>query len=145
MNFLVKLVFILLVCQAFSRFTSGYSIQSNFLFDQVFLSKSDHLLKSIGNLEGLLDHLVGPRLSRSSTLYGASQIRYYIIQVCFRVIKLEERDHVVSFAATITLQQQKIEVEVYAKEAEPCCIQLAMLFAIAIALSRLANFMQQSG
>ena len=65
------------------HFTSGYPIQSTSLFDQAFLSISDHSPGSIGNPEGLLDQLVGPELSRSSALYGASWIPHYTIQVCF--------------------------------------------------------------
>ena len=59
------------------RSTLGYPIQSTSLFDQAFLSISDHLPGSIGNPKGLLDHLVGPGPSRSSALHGASWIPHY--------------------------------------------------------------------
>ena len=60
-------------------FILSYLIQSTSLFDQTFLSISDHLLGSNGNHEGLLEHLVGPRLSRSSALHRVSQIFHYTI------------------------------------------------------------------
>ena len=63
-------------CQS-PRFILGYPIQSTSLFDQAFSSTSDHLPGSIGNPEGLLDHLVGPRLSRSSAIDEASRIVHY--------------------------------------------------------------------
>ena len=51
---------------------SGYLIQSTYLFNQAFLSTSDHFSGSIGDPKGLLDNLVGPRPSGSSTLHEAS-------------------------------------------------------------------------
>ena len=59
------------------RSTSGYLIQSNSLFDQAFLSTSDHPQGSIGNLEGLLDHLASFGPSRSAALHKASWILHY--------------------------------------------------------------------
>ena len=56
---------------------SGYPIQSNFLFNQAFLSTSDHFLGSISNPKDSLDHLVSPGPSRSSALHGASCIPHY--------------------------------------------------------------------
>ena len=55
----------------------GYPIQSTSLFDQAFSSTLDHPPESISDPEDLLDHLVGPRLSRSSTLHGAKWIPHY--------------------------------------------------------------------
>ena len=53
-------------------FTLGYPIKLTSLFDQAFLCILDHFLRSIGDPEGLLDHLVSRRPSRFSTLHGAS-------------------------------------------------------------------------
>ena len=63
-------------------FTSDYYIQLISLFNQVFLSILDHLPGSISDPKNLLDYLVGPQLSRSSTMHGASQIAHYTIWVC---------------------------------------------------------------
>ena len=65
-------------CRQPPHSTLGYPIQSTSLFNQTFSSISNHFPESIGNFEGLLNHLVGPRPSRSSALYVASWISHYV-------------------------------------------------------------------
>ena len=67
------------------------------------------------------------------------------MRVCLRATRRGGRDHVVSSAATTTLQRQKVEAEVCTREAEPCCVQLAVPLATAVAPSRPADSTQQSG
>ena len=54
---------------------------------QAFSFISEHPTRSISKLKGLLDFLVGPSLSRSSYLYGASWILHYTMRVCLLAIK----------------------------------------------------------
>ena len=67
------------------------------------------------------------------------------MQVCLRATRQGGRDHVVSSATTTTLQRWKVEAEICTKEAEPCCVQLAVPPATAIAPSRPADSTQRSG
>ena len=125
-------------------FILGYPIQSTFLFNQVFLSISDHPSGSIGDLESLLNHLVNLGLSRSFALYGARWISYYTIRVYLWATRLENQDYVVSSAITTILKRWKVEADVCTKEIEPCCVQLAVLSATTVAPNGPANSMQQS-
>ena len=122
------------LCRQPLCFTLGYPIQSTSLFDQVFSSILDHPPGPIGNCKSLLDHLVGPELSRSSPLHGANWFPYYASLLPSH--EAGGRDNVVSSATTTTLQQWKIEAEVCTREAKPCYVQLAVPLATAIAPSR---------
>ena len=83
--------------------TLGYLIQLTSLFNQAFLSTLDYRPGSINDSKDLLDHLVGPRPSRSSALHGASWISHYTMRVCLRAIRLGGWDYIVSSATTTTL------------------------------------------
>ena len=66
----------------------SYCIQLTSLFDHAFLSSLDHPLGSIGDPKDLLDHLVCPKLSRSSALHRASWISHYTIRVYLQATRL---------------------------------------------------------
>ena len=125
------------------RSTSGYPIQLTSLFGRPSrlhrtisqdLSATPKVRWIIQLAPGHLDLLPSTEPAGSLTM-----------RVCLRATRRGGRDHVVSSAATTTLQRWKVEAEVCTREAEPCCVQLAVPPATAVALSRPADSMQQSG
>ena len=125
------------------RSTSGYSIQSTSLFGRPShlywtipqdLSATPKVCWIIQLAPGHLDLLPCTEPAGSLTM-----------RVCLRATRRGGRDHVVSSAATTTLQRWKVEAEVCTKEVEPCCVQLAVPPATTVAPSRPVDSMQRSG
>ena len=125
------------------RSISGYPIQSTSLFSRLSRlhrtilqdpSATPKVCQIIQLAPGHLDLLPCTEPARSLTMW-----------VYLQATRRGGQDHIVSSAATTTLQQQKVEAEVCTREAEPCCVQLAVPLATAVALSRPADSMQQSG
>ena len=124
-------------------FTSGYPIQSTSLFGRP--SRLHRTIPQDPSATPKVCWIIQLALGHLDLLPCTEPAGSLIMRVCLRATRRGGRDHVVSSAATTTLQRWKVEAEVCTREAEPCCVQLAVPPATAVALSRPADSMQQSG